>query len=227
MQHYTPGKQNREAIVLAAKQLFWEKGFEATTIKEITERAGIRRTLFFYYYPSKNDLAMEIYNSFNQQMENMLLDEIVMRRLHLNAALYRGLFVTLNLRTALVYPELTRFSAEVDNGILQMRSDFVRDKYEKLILEGTRDTEDTKLELIMIQNLGINTLLFQLCSQGLLNEDIDTLVRFKIETMFKSVFNDETYIRSLMEQVFELEKDFLFTVDSEFNLTLSRPEMID
>ena len=43
----------RDALVEAAFALFSSKGFEATTVDEITERAGVSRRTFFRYFPSK------------------------------------------------------------------------------------------------------------------------------------------------------------------------------
>jgi mycofactocin system transcriptional regulator len=40
-----------------ALDLFDEHGFEATTVEDVAEAAGISRRTFFRYYPSKNDVV--------------------------------------------------------------------------------------------------------------------------------------------------------------------------
>ncbi len=45
-----------ENIVKAALELFYEKGYAHTSVKEITERANIAKGTFFNYFPSKEDL---------------------------------------------------------------------------------------------------------------------------------------------------------------------------
>lgn len=45
-----------ERLVDAAFDLFAERGYEQTTVDDITERAGVGRTTFFRYYRSKEDV---------------------------------------------------------------------------------------------------------------------------------------------------------------------------
>jgi AcrR family transcriptional regulator len=46
----------RDRLAQAAFALFDERGYEQTTVDEITERAGLGRTTFFRYYRSKEDV---------------------------------------------------------------------------------------------------------------------------------------------------------------------------
>jgi len=46
----------RGRLAQAAFDLFDERGYEQTTVDEITERAGLGRTTFFRYYRSKEDV---------------------------------------------------------------------------------------------------------------------------------------------------------------------------
>jgi AcrR family transcriptional regulator len=46
----------RDRLAQAAFELFDERGYEQTTVDEITERAGLGRTTFFRHYRSKEDV---------------------------------------------------------------------------------------------------------------------------------------------------------------------------
>jgi len=46
----------RERLVLAALDLFAERGYEHTTVIEIAERAGLTKSTFFRYFPDKREV---------------------------------------------------------------------------------------------------------------------------------------------------------------------------
>jgi len=54
MARWAPGA--RERIIVAAVDLFTEQGYDATTVTEIAERAGITKSTFFRHFPDKREL---------------------------------------------------------------------------------------------------------------------------------------------------------------------------
>lgn len=51
--------RTREALRTAALDLFRAKGFEAATVDEIAGAAGVSRTTFFRYFPTKESVVFE------------------------------------------------------------------------------------------------------------------------------------------------------------------------
>lgn len=51
-----PKASSRETLAEAACELYLEQGYEATSIAEITRRAGVSRSSFFNYFSSKSDV---------------------------------------------------------------------------------------------------------------------------------------------------------------------------
>lgn len=54
-----PPEQRREEILSAAVQLFCEKGYEGTTIKDIARAIGVTEGLLYHYFSGKADLIAE------------------------------------------------------------------------------------------------------------------------------------------------------------------------
>ena len=50
----------RQSLVDAAKRLFVEKGFAGTTIDDIIEAADVAKVTFYYYFKSKEEMALEM-----------------------------------------------------------------------------------------------------------------------------------------------------------------------
>jgi AcrR family transcriptional regulator len=46
----------RERLLAAGLQLFSERGYDSTTVAQITERAGLTRSTFFRYFPDKREV---------------------------------------------------------------------------------------------------------------------------------------------------------------------------
>jgi AcrR family transcriptional regulator len=50
-------------LLAAATELFAEKGFDATSVQEVVERAQVTKGALYHYFDSKQDLLYEIYHS--------------------------------------------------------------------------------------------------------------------------------------------------------------------
>ena len=56
MGRWEPGA--RERLVVAAVDLFTELGYDATTVAQIAERAGVTKSTFFRHFPDKRELLV-------------------------------------------------------------------------------------------------------------------------------------------------------------------------
>lgn len=62
----------RERLTLAAFALFEERGFEATTVDDVAERAGVGRTTFFRSFRSKEDVIFPEHDELLAQIRQRL-----------------------------------------------------------------------------------------------------------------------------------------------------------
>lgn len=56
MARWQPGVTQR--LVIAAVDLFTEQGYDATTVTQIAERAGVTKSTFFRHFPDKRELLV-------------------------------------------------------------------------------------------------------------------------------------------------------------------------
>lgn len=65
-----PRASSRETLAEAACELFLEQGYEATSIVDITRRAGVSRSSFFNYFSSKSDV---LWSGFDARVDAALV----------------------------------------------------------------------------------------------------------------------------------------------------------
>ena len=68
-------RQTRDALVEAALALFIAKGYEQTTVREITDAVDVSERTFFRYFANKEDLAL----SFAKDHTDALMRELAAR----------------------------------------------------------------------------------------------------------------------------------------------------
>jgi len=64
----------KEILFRCGKRVFSEKGFKRTSVANITNLAGIAVGSFYKYYPSKDQLFLEIYLHENEQLKKSFVD---------------------------------------------------------------------------------------------------------------------------------------------------------
>ncbi|WP_073070988.1 TetR/AcrR family transcriptional regulator [Thermosipho atlanticus] len=65
----------KQRILEAAKLAFSKKGYEGVSIDEIAQLANVRKSLIYYYFPSKEVLFEEVWVNSINELENELFGE--------------------------------------------------------------------------------------------------------------------------------------------------------
>lgn len=68
-------QKTESAILTAALALMREDGFEAVTVRDICQKAGITTGAFYYHFQSKEDLFDKGFAPLDQYMESALKDQ--------------------------------------------------------------------------------------------------------------------------------------------------------
>jgi AcrR family transcriptional regulator len=69
-----PVSDTRQRIVMAAMELFWEKGYNSTSIADILGKAGANSGSLYHFFPGKQDLLTAVLDAYLQGIRPMLLD---------------------------------------------------------------------------------------------------------------------------------------------------------
>jgi len=72
----TKAEETRDRILAAALELFRERGFEATTMRDVATAAGVATGAAYYYFRSKHDLVMAFYEQTAREMAAELPAEL-------------------------------------------------------------------------------------------------------------------------------------------------------
>jgi len=62
------GRERKQQLIDAAVELFAESGYSATRIRDICDRAGVAKGLFYWYFPTKLDLFVELVRTMRQRL---------------------------------------------------------------------------------------------------------------------------------------------------------------
>jgi TetR/AcrR family transcriptional regulator, transcriptional repressor for nem operon len=64
----------RTRLVLTAMRLFWEKGYNSTSIADVLQAAKVNSGSLYHFFPSKSDLLAAVLDMYHDGIDRMLLE---------------------------------------------------------------------------------------------------------------------------------------------------------
>jgi len=64
----------RERLVTTAMTLFWEKGYDSTSVADVLQKAKVNSGSLYHFFPGKQDLLLAVLDAYHQGIGPMLLD---------------------------------------------------------------------------------------------------------------------------------------------------------
>jgi AcrR family transcriptional regulator len=68
----SPISDVKETIIRESTRLFLANGFRGTSVKQITEAAGIGRGTLYWYFKSKEEILDSIFRKFDMNLEGFM-----------------------------------------------------------------------------------------------------------------------------------------------------------
>ena len=63
----------RTRILRAAMELFWEKGYQSTSVADLLKRAEVHSGSLYHFFPGKQDVLLAVLDQYLAGIDEMLL----------------------------------------------------------------------------------------------------------------------------------------------------------
>jgi AcrR family transcriptional regulator len=70
----TTSSPTRERLVATAMKLFWEKGYESTSVADVLKQARVNSGSLYHFFPGKQDLLLAVLDAYHGGIAPMLLE---------------------------------------------------------------------------------------------------------------------------------------------------------
>ena len=70
---------DRDSVLIAARDLFWERGYEATSIAELEQRTGLNRSSLYQEFGTKHELFEAALECYADRVISMLMADLRQR----------------------------------------------------------------------------------------------------------------------------------------------------
>jgi AcrR family transcriptional regulator len=138
-----PVAERKRELQLAAAELFFAKGYEATTIREIAKALGMKSASIYYHWENKEEILFDVIRSTMEQLaagvRSVLADEPRADRQLAGVVVHHVVIHALRPKEATLGETELRSLTGTRRGEIQR----MRDDYERLVLgvleQGTRD----------------------------------------------------------------------------------------
>lgn len=76
----TEKQASRERLLEAARELFWVQGYEATSVAEILEKAGVNSGSLYYHFPGgKEELLVAVLDAYKEMLYPAVIEPVFER----------------------------------------------------------------------------------------------------------------------------------------------------
>jgi AcrR family transcriptional regulator len=143
----------KEKIKKSAINLFYKKGYFATSMSTIAKATGIRKSSIYHHYATKEDILLDIFRTTMNDLQNTLkshLDTATSAKEKIKAVIYcHIIFHVQRQKEAIIADsELRGLTARNYKEIIQMRDDYervIQDVLKEGLAEGVFAETDIKI----------------------------------------------------------------------------------
>ena len=212
---------SRRRLLEAARELFYEQGYVATTLAQISEKSGVNNGLITYYFKSKGKLAGEIFKECVLDLRNAITRNLLIRTKEYNMALEVALETRILLDQKLKNPKFLRFC----NEYLKARDLFIpggtqREQYYRMQKELINpNISDVDLKLYFVCGIAVTERVAEAYAANYIDCAPEYLKDYVTRALFTMLQLPKDEIDGLIHQSRQWESELRFTIGHSFQVS--------
>ncbi|MCI2059225.1 MAG: TetR/AcrR family transcriptional regulator [Oscillibacter sp.] len=222
MATYTKGELTNRTILSAAEELFYERGYLSSSCTDVAQRAKVNPGLIHYYFKTKKNIALAVYNGFLSQImertaEFFPQEDLLVRIAVENRILWKLLECD---------PAFLRFLSEISTEQIPLDiSQSAGEEYLRAInAELTAPVDDKMLRLLCQCSIASESQLILAYAGSACSFTAEALAEMDICILFKLVSMPYQRIQSILNRSRKLMRDLTITADPAFRIAVIRNE---
>ncbi len=218
MNGMSKGQETKTRIIKSARALFYEQGYNSTTSRQISEKAGTNLGLLNYYFNGKNEIAQIIYTDIRNHCDQLLREAEFSGTERENSSSKMFLLSSaIELYLCLENENYARFYNEIINEPLIRLN--IQNIISKVLIKYSRKQEDTDyVKMASISISSIKPALVSYCYQ--VQEPIATevCIRYYLEQQLHFLGED----RQIADELIGTMKQYYINIVDMFTPVMTR-----
>lgn len=203
MKTYPAGDITKEKIYQASKAVFYKDGYKKAAMKEVSQLADIKQSVFYYHYKNKAELAKKLYNEFGTAHATAIMERLLQMGCRDDIILSTCVCSALLMINSVETPNIGRFWAEMYTDNLTADIPFHRHFHELIYKKNVKDYSQTDFEVFLVGRSSINCGLMLAYLDGRLDITPAQLAAYKTIDTLRALHFPEDAAKKITRRVLE------------------------
>ncbi|MPW25449.1 TetR family transcriptional regulator [Alkalibaculum sp. M08DMB] len=214
---------SKSRILKSATELFYEKGYNDTSLDDISKSANVNKAMIAYYFKNKSQLAYEVCNNINTDIKKALAKQLtkidleVVDNIIMTAVEYK-IFASFRKRN----PKYRRFIKELckDNVLLlsQVNTGFGKDIYHDLNKKHNLNFDEIEMKINHYSLTSSLCGLILMHDLGFIDCGHDYLSDKECTIMFRTFGLDQANIDNILEDSKKIANNMEIEISNNFKV---------
>lgn len=202
------GILTKNKIIKSAKELLYNNGYEKTTLKAISDNAGVPRTALFYYFNDKSDIANKICNEVNNRYYGFVNEEFESYHYNGNLILKSCVSICTSYLSILSDPKLTRlYAEELKYASTIPGNHFYRSVVKTMYKASKRNIDKIEYTLNFIHNISSYGAFLYQYMIGELTASKEEITQFLLDNLLLDIIPDKKDRKKIINDAFDISKN--------------------